>query len=54
LTPHPRRSASGGRAVRNGGAKCPHGDSTLSLELVDAVARSATTVFFECEDLDAA
>lgn len=32
---------------------CPHGDSTLSLEQIDTVPRSATTVYFECEDLDA-
>jgi catechol 2,3-dioxygenase-like lactoylglutathione lyase family enzyme len=31
---------------------CPDGDSTLSLELVDEVPRSATTVYFECDDLD--
>ena len=32
---------------------CPVGDSTLSLELVDQVTPSATTVFFECDELDA-
>ncbi len=32
---------------------CPDGDSTLSLEHVDAVAPGATTVYFECDDLDA-
>jgi catechol 2,3-dioxygenase-like lactoylglutathione lyase family enzyme len=32
---------------------CPDGDSTLSLERLDAVPPSATTVYFECEDLDA-
>lgn len=32
---------------------CPDGESTLSLERVDGVPPSATTVFFECEDLDA-
>ena len=32
---------------------CPDGDSTLSLELVDEVTPSATTIFFECEELDA-
>jgi catechol 2,3-dioxygenase-like lactoylglutathione lyase family enzyme len=31
---------------------CPDGDSTLSLEQVEAVPRSATTVYFECERLD--
>jgi catechol 2,3-dioxygenase-like lactoylglutathione lyase family enzyme len=31
---------------------CPEGDSTLSLEQVDEVAQSATTVYLECEDLD--
>jgi catechol 2,3-dioxygenase-like lactoylglutathione lyase family enzyme len=31
---------------------CPDGDSTLSLEAVDEVPRSATTVYFECDDLD--
>jgi catechol 2,3-dioxygenase-like lactoylglutathione lyase family enzyme len=31
---------------------CPDGDSTLSLEEVDRVAPSATTVYFECDDLD--
>ena len=30
----------------------PDGDSTLSLEHVDAVPPSATTVYFECDDLD--
>lgn len=32
---------------------CPDGDSTLSLEQMDTVPPSATTVYFECEDLDA-
>ncbi len=32
---------------------CPDGDSTLSLERLEAVPPSATTVYFECEDLDA-
>ena len=32
---------------------CPDGDSTLSLEQTDAVPQSATTVYLECEDLDA-
>jgi hypothetical protein len=32
---------------------CPQGKSTLSLEQADMVPPSATTVFFECEDLDA-
>jgi catechol 2,3-dioxygenase-like lactoylglutathione lyase family enzyme len=32
---------------------CPDGDSSLSLERVDDVPRSETTVFFECDDLDA-
>jgi catechol 2,3-dioxygenase-like lactoylglutathione lyase family enzyme len=32
---------------------CPDGDSTLSLERVPTVPASATTVYFECEDLDA-
>ena len=32
---------------------CPDGDSTLSLEHVDDVPRSETTVYFECDDLDA-
>ena len=32
---------------------CPDGDSTLSLERVDTVPPSATTVYFECEDLEA-
>jgi catechol 2,3-dioxygenase-like lactoylglutathione lyase family enzyme len=32
---------------------CPDGDSTLSLERLNAVPPSATTVYFECEDLDA-
>ena len=32
---------------------CPDGDSTVSLERVDAVPRSETTVYFECDDLDA-
>ena len=31
---------------------CPDGESTLSLEQVEAVPPSATTVYFECEDLD--
>ncbi len=31
---------------------CPQGESTLSLERVDTVPPSGTTVFFECEDLD--
>jgi catechol 2,3-dioxygenase-like lactoylglutathione lyase family enzyme len=31
---------------------CPDGDSTLSLEQVDAVAPGTTTVYFECDDLD--
>ena len=33
---------------------CPDGDSTLSLERADTVPSSATTVYFECDDLDAA
>jgi catechol 2,3-dioxygenase-like lactoylglutathione lyase family enzyme len=33
--------------------ECPDGDSTLSLELSDSVPVSLTTVFFECDDLDA-
>jgi len=33
---------------------CPEGESTLSLERVDGVPPSVTTVFFECEDLDLA
>lgn len=33
---------------------CPDGDSTLSLEWAETVPSSATTVYFECEDLDAA
>lgn len=32
---------------------CPDGDSTLSLERVQTVDPSATTVYFECDDLDA-
>lgn len=32
---------------------CPDGDSTLSLERVEKVPPSATTVYLECEDLDA-
>ncbi len=32
---------------------CPDGDSTLSLELTEAVPPSQTTVYLECEDLDA-
>jgi catechol 2,3-dioxygenase-like lactoylglutathione lyase family enzyme len=32
---------------------CPDGESTLSLERVETVPPSATTVYFECEDLDA-
>jgi catechol 2,3-dioxygenase-like lactoylglutathione lyase family enzyme len=32
---------------------CPDGDSSLSLERVDNVPRSETTVYFECDDLDA-
>jgi catechol 2,3-dioxygenase-like lactoylglutathione lyase family enzyme len=32
---------------------CPDGDSTLSLERADTVPPSATTVYFECEDLGA-
>jgi catechol 2,3-dioxygenase-like lactoylglutathione lyase family enzyme len=31
---------------------CPDGDSTLSLERSDQVPPSATTVYFECDDLD--
>ena len=31
---------------------CPDGDSTLSLEQMESVPRSATTVYFECEDVD--
>ena len=31
----------------------PGGDSTLSLQLMEVVPRSATTVYFECDDLDA-
>jgi len=32
---------------------CPDGDSTLSLELMDEVPPSVTTVYFECDELDA-
>jgi catechol 2,3-dioxygenase-like lactoylglutathione lyase family enzyme len=32
---------------------CPDGDSTLSLERLTAVPESATTVYLECDDLDA-
>ena len=32
---------------------CPDGDSTLSLERTDAVPSSATTVYFDRQDLDA-
>jgi catechol 2,3-dioxygenase-like lactoylglutathione lyase family enzyme len=32
---------------------CPDGESTLSLERMEVVPLSATTVYFECEDLDA-
>jgi catechol 2,3-dioxygenase-like lactoylglutathione lyase family enzyme len=32
---------------------CPDGGSTLSLELMEVVPLSATTVYFECEELDA-
>jgi catechol 2,3-dioxygenase-like lactoylglutathione lyase family enzyme len=32
---------------------CPDGNSTLSLERVDTVPSSETTVYFECDDLDA-
>jgi catechol 2,3-dioxygenase-like lactoylglutathione lyase family enzyme len=32
---------------------CPDGDSTLSLEVGDVVVPSSTTVYFECDDLDA-
>ena len=32
---------------------CPDGDSTLSLGRTDIVPPSATTVYFECDDLDA-
>jgi catechol 2,3-dioxygenase-like lactoylglutathione lyase family enzyme len=32
---------------------CPDGDSTLSLEQLQTVPPSATTVYLECEDLDA-
>jgi len=32
---------------------CPDGESTLSLEVKEVVPRSATTVYFECDDLDA-
>ena len=31
----------------------PDGDSTLSLERADAVPASVTTIFFECDNLDA-
>ncbi len=31
----------------------PDGDSTLSLERADTVPASATTIYLECEDLDA-
>ena len=31
---------------------CPEGNSTFSLEEVGEVPPSATTVYFECEDLD--
>jgi catechol 2,3-dioxygenase-like lactoylglutathione lyase family enzyme len=31
---------------------CPDGDSTLSLDERDVVPPSATTVYFECDDLD--
>jgi catechol 2,3-dioxygenase-like lactoylglutathione lyase family enzyme len=30
----------------------PDGDSTLSLERTDAVPASATTLYFECDDVD--
>jgi catechol 2,3-dioxygenase-like lactoylglutathione lyase family enzyme len=32
---------------------CPDGESTLSLQRVQTVPASATTIYFECEDLDA-
>jgi catechol 2,3-dioxygenase-like lactoylglutathione lyase family enzyme len=32
---------------------CPDGESTLSLAAMEAVPPSATTVYFECDDLDA-
>jgi catechol 2,3-dioxygenase-like lactoylglutathione lyase family enzyme len=32
---------------------CPDGESTLSLERLETVPASATTVYFECEELDA-
>jgi catechol 2,3-dioxygenase-like lactoylglutathione lyase family enzyme len=32
---------------------CPQGESTLSLDRVERVPPSATTIFFECEDVDA-
>jgi len=32
---------------------CPDGDSTVSLERRETVPPSGTTVYFECDDLDA-
>ena len=32
---------------------CPDGESTLSLERLETVSACATTVYFECDDLDA-
>jgi catechol 2,3-dioxygenase-like lactoylglutathione lyase family enzyme len=32
---------------------CPDGESTLSLKRLEVVPESATTVYLECEDLDA-
>jgi catechol 2,3-dioxygenase-like lactoylglutathione lyase family enzyme len=32
---------------------CPDGDSTFSIELQETVPRSDTTIYFECDDLDA-
>jgi catechol 2,3-dioxygenase-like lactoylglutathione lyase family enzyme len=32
---------------------CPDGDSTFSLERTDVVSPSQTTIYFECDDLDA-
>jgi catechol 2,3-dioxygenase-like lactoylglutathione lyase family enzyme len=32
---------------------CPDGDSTMSLERLTVVPESATTLYLECDDLDA-
>jgi catechol 2,3-dioxygenase-like lactoylglutathione lyase family enzyme len=34
--------------------ECPDGDSTMSLERMEPVPRSSTTVYFEVDDLDEA